>query len=118
MKKHLAILTAALVATTMSSVFTPARAAAVTNAFFFHGQTADQANKLNGTPTATWSTTTATGTVPITQSTTGVASADFAGNPLGAYWSAPFSGTLSGGLQLDWWWTGNAEAQLLGLATD
>lgn len=111
------MLIAALVAASVSVAFAPASAGAVST-YYFHGTAADQANKLAGTPTATWNTSAPAGAVPVTQSTTGVANADFAGNPLGAFWSAPFTGTLSGGLQLDWWWTGNPEAQLIGLAMD
>ncbi|HVH65532.1 MAG TPA: hypothetical protein VM674_05805, partial [Candidatus Acidoferrum sp.] len=108
---------AAVVAASFSVVFAPVSAGAA-NAFYFHGTAIDQANKVNGTPTATWNSSPPTGTIPVTQSTSPLANADFAGNPLGAYWQAPFNGTLSGGLQLDWWWTGNPTAQLVGLSMD
>jgi hypothetical protein len=88
-----------------------------TTAFcYFHGVPGDQANKAT-TPggTATFNDTAPTGTVPITQVATPFANRDFVGNPLSAFWKGPFTGSVSGLLELKWFWsTSNAEATALG----
>ena len=117
MKRSL-LLVGAFVAATFMGLAGPVPAAA-TSAFYFHGTAADQANKIAGSPTATFSSGPTTGSTPVTQTTSPAANRDFAGNPLAAYWTGAFTGTLSGDLQLDWWWsTTNATAQLLGLSMD
>src|SRR5947209_623512 len=107
-----------LVATALAIVFAGSRpsapahaAAAATSTYYFHGQAADQANKANAPGTATFDQTAPTGATPITQQTTGVATQDFAGNPLAAYWSGPFSGTVGGALNLKWYWSSSATVQ-------
>src|SRR5919109_5390793 len=93
---------------------------AAANTYYFHGTAADQANKgtTPGAGTATFNTTAPTGTIPATQTGSPLANGDVAGNPLAAYWTGPFSGTLSGDIQLNWVWSGNAEATALGLDMD
>lgn len=80
--------------------------------YYFKGDAADQANKATMAPsTATFDQGPPDGAVPITQTTTPLANADFVGNPLAASWSGPFSGTITGVLDLQWYWsTPNAEA--------
>jgi hypothetical protein len=83
---------------------------------YFHGVAGDQANKATiPGGTATFNDTAPTGTVPITQTTSPFANRDFVGNPLAAFWKGPFTGTVSGLLELKWFWsTTNAEATALG----
>src|SRR2546421_9903244 len=83
---------------------------ATTNTYFFHGTAADQANKTTPPGTATFNTTAPSGAAFVTQTSSSLANRDLAGNPLAAYWSGPFSGTLGGDIQLNWYWSGNAEA--------
>src|SRR3954447_3463126 len=80
--------------------------------FYFHGTAADQANKATVPGgTATFDPSAPTGSVPVTQTTTPLANRDFVGNQLSAYWSGPFSGSISGLLELSWFWsTTNAAA--------
>src|SRR5207237_762686 len=91
-------LAAAVILPTTRAGGTSAHAAATaTGTYYFHGQAADQANKVNAPGTATFDQTAPTGGAPVTQQTTGVANQDFAGNFLAAYWNGPFSGTVDGG---------------------
>src|SRR4051794_26064564 len=84
---------------------------AATGTYWFHGKDTDQADKaavlVNDTAIsgATFNQTPPTGATPVTQTTTGVANEDFVGNPLTLYWHGPFTGTISGQLQLNWYWT-------------
>src|SRR5438067_1956979 len=89
--------------------------------YYFKGDPADQANKVvNDTAsstigTATFDTSPPTGTVPVTQTGSPFTNEDYVGNPLSAYWSGPFSGTVSGVLDLKWYWsTQNPETIALG----
>src|SRR5947207_6876207 len=86
--------------------FMPASTAAAAGTYWFHGQPTDQADKANGVANATFDQTSPSGTVPVVQTTTGVANQDFIANPLTAYWHGAFpAGTLTGQLVFDWWWT-------------
>ena len=89
-----------------------ARAATSSNTYFFHGQGAPAATaSFDGSPPS--------GATPQTQSSSWLANRDYAGDPLAAYWTGSYSGTLGGSLQLDWWWsTANASAALAGLGMD
>jgi hypothetical protein len=86
-------------------------ATAATGTYWFHGNATDQVDKqaalTNSTAIsgATFNQTPPTGLTPVTQTTTGIANEDFVGNPLTLYWHGPFTGTVSGQLVLDWWWT-------------
>jgi hypothetical protein len=84
---------------------------AATGTYWFHGNPTDQVDKeatlgdetlISG---ATFNQTPPTGATPITQTTTGIANEDYVGNPLTLYWHGPFTGTISGQLQLNWYWT-------------
>jgi hypothetical protein len=99
-----------------SRVSPVAAEAASSPAFYFHGTPDDQANKATVPGgTATFDANPPTGTVPIMQTTSPFANEDFVGNPLAAYWSGPFTGSVSGLLELSWYWsTANAEAAALG----
>jgi hypothetical protein len=98
----------------------PPAARADSATYWFHGQADDQATKFTQTPgTATFSTTAPTGTVPITQTGSPFATEDVVGNELAIYWSGPFSGTVSGNLELHWWWSSpNVEGTVLGNSVD
>ena len=84
--------------------------------YYFNGQPTDQANKATATPgTATFGSIAPTSPVPITQTTSPFTNADFVANLLGAFWSGPFSGNVTGVLDLRWYWsTPNPEAVALG----
>src|SRR5205807_5553 len=87
-------------------VLMPPSIAAAAGTYWFHGQPTDQADKANGVANATFDQTSPSGTVPVVQTTTGVANQDFIANPLTAYWHGAFpAGTLTGQLVFDWWWT-------------
>jgi len=109
--------TAALVAAMYVIAAAPVDRAAG-NTYFFHGTATDEANKTTPPGTATFNTTAPSGTVFVTQTSSPDANRDVPGNPLAAYWSGPFSGTLSGDIQLNWFWSGNLEAAALGLDMD
>ena len=86
-------------------------ATAATGTYWFHGKATDQVDKQaaltnsNAISSATFNQTPPMGVTPVTQTTTGLANEDFVGNPLTLYWHGPFTGTVSGQLVLDWWWT-------------
>src|SRR5258708_39734020 len=79
--------------------------------YYFKGDPADQANKVandtvSGTiGTATFDTSPPTGTAPITQTGSPFSNEDFIGNPLAIYWSGPFSGSVSGVLDVKLYWS-------------
>lgn len=89
---------------------------AATGTFYLKGDPADQTNKIvNDVGSATFDQTPPTGAVPITQTGSPFTNEDFVGNGLGFYWTGPFSGTVSGVLDLNWYWnTPNAETIALG----
>lgn len=87
----------------------PKPAHAATNTYFFHGAAASP----------TFDTSAPTAAAPQTQTASPLANRDYAGDPLSAWWQGSFAGTLSGSMQLDWWWSSaNATAILLGLGMD
>src|SRR5712664_469353 len=109
MRRTLALV-ASLAFSLASLVFDVPAAALVSDAstFYFHGQADDDATKqcalLLSTcvGTATFSKIAPVSTDPqVIQTTTGVANQDFVANPLTAYWSGSFSGTVQGQLALD-----------------
>src|SRR5258706_1116861 len=84
---------------------------AATGTFSFHGTPQDQVNKQQelvdstNRGTATFDQIPTTGVVPVTQTGTFAANADFVGNPLAIFWRGSFSGTVNGTLQLNWFWS-------------
>jgi len=89
--------------------------------YYFKGDPADQANKVandtaSGTiGTATFDTAPPTGTAPVIQTGSQFTNEDYVGNPLGIYWSGAYTGTVSGVLDLKWYWsTQNPETIALG----
>jgi hypothetical protein len=85
--------------------------------YYLKGDPADQANKItaNTIGTATFDTSPPTGAAPITQTGSPATNEDFVGNGLGIYWSGPFSGSVSGVLDLRAYWsTANPETIALG----
>lgn len=98
-------------------VVTPRPATAATvQTYYFHGAggATDDANRVAGTPTATFNQSAPTGTTESTQTATGFANPDFVGNPLGIYWASSFTGAISGTVHFDWYWS---TANPLDLAT-
>jgi hypothetical protein len=88
--------------------------------YYLSGGAGDQATKATQTPgTATFTTTAPTGTAPVTQTGSWLASTDVPGDPLSFYWSGPYSGSVSGVLDLNCFWsTQNGETIALGATVD
>lgn len=84
--------------------------------YYLSGEPGDQANKATAAPgTATFSTNAPAGAVIITQTSSPFTNADFVANPLGASWTGAFSGTVTGVLDLSWYWsTANPATVALG----
>ncbi|MEA2337215.1 MAG: hypothetical protein QOE82_1222 [Thermoanaerobaculia bacterium] len=89
--------------------------------YYFKGDPADQANKVandlasSTIGTATFDTSPPTGTAPVVQTGSPFTNEDYVGNPLGIYWSGAFSGTLTGVMDVKWYWsTLNPETIALG----
>jgi hypothetical protein len=84
-----------------------ATAAATSTTYYFHGAADpnDDANRANGTPSATFDQTAPTGSSDSTQTGTGNANPDSGGNPLAVYWQGPFAGRISGNMHFDWYWS-------------
>lgn len=94
---------------------------AQTTTYYFKGNPDDQVNKVGNDTvsatigTATFDTTPPTGLVPVTQTGSPFTNEDYVGNPLGIYWSGNFSGSVSGVIDLQWYWsTQNAATIALG----
>src|SRR5258705_5136093 len=100
----------ALICTGLSFLLTVSLAAQAT-VYYLKGDPADQANKVandtvSGTiGTATFDKTAPTGAAPVTQTGSPFTNEDYVGNPLGIYWSGNFTGTVSGVLDLQWYWS-------------
>jgi hypothetical protein len=94
--------------------------AAAASTYYFHGGPADDANRIGGTPTATFDATAPTGATPSTQtSAPRLLAASPCGDMKDAYWTGAFTGTISGHIHIDWWWqTTNAEAIAVGTQQD
>src|SRR5258707_8503795 len=110
----------ALICVVLSFSLTASLAAQATF-YYLEGAPADQANKVvNDTASSTIGTATfdkaaPTGPAPVTQTGSPFTNEDYVGNPLGVYWSGNFSGSVSGVLDLQWYWsTPNAETVALG----
>jgi hypothetical protein len=101
---------ARLILVALVALFLSTTVAAQTT-YYFKGDPADQANKVandtasNTIGTATFDTSPPTGTAPVIQTGSPLTNEDFVGNPLGIYWSGPFSGTVSGVLDLKLYWS-------------
>jgi hypothetical protein len=107
--RSLIVVSAALALVLSGVALMPPSTAAAAGTYWFHGQPTDQGDKANGVAQATFNQTAPTGTLPVVQTTTGVANQDFVANPLTAYWHGAFpAGTLTGQLVFDWWWTAAA----------
>ena len=107
-RRALIISMASIVAGVGIGSFVPLTAHAAPQTFYFHGTTADQANRTNSAPTATFSTTAPSGSTDILQ--TGddpVANEAVPENPFIIYWegTALNNVSLTGDLTLDWWWS-------------
>lgn len=82
-----------------------AAAASVDAKYFFTGTPQDQANKIAGTRTASFSKTQPTGTTVITQETSPNCVDDIPGNSACAFWNGPYSGTIDGSVEICWYWS-------------
>src|SRR2546427_315165 len=99
---------AAVSAAVIGSLAGPVNARAATTTFYFHGTASDDASKASFAPTATFDTTapTATSAVGFTQTAEWPNDGpDFAEAPFDNFWVGNFSGTLSGSISFDWWWS-------------
>ncbi|HWW09228.1 MAG TPA: sialidase family protein [Candidatus Acidoferrales bacterium] len=98
----------------------PVAVAAQGTTYYFHGTSTDDVNRLNDTPTATFNVTAPTGTTDQTQTGTVNGSSTNSADKQSAYWlSTSLTGTLSGTMHFDWWWSSaNAEAIALGDSLD
>lgn len=86
--------------------------------FYFKGVTGDQANKIAGAPTATFSPGEPTGPT-VNQIGNWAGFPDEPGQDVAVYWVADFTGTIDGPVRIEWWWSSaNAEAHLFGLDVD
>jgi len=88
--------------------------------YYFHGTSSDDLNRLQDTPTATFTTTAPTGTTDQTQTGTVNGSSTNSADKQSVYWlSTSLTGALSGTMHFDWWWSSaNAEAIALGDSLD
>jgi hypothetical protein len=118
-RRTVALTTAALAAAggAAMTVSQPLGASAGT-VYFFHGTSNDDACRdevLAGTsqPCAFFDTTfpTSTSASGVTQTPGADGNANQSANALSVYWYGSFSGTVSGGLYLDWYWTGPPASQ-------
>jgi Ca2+-binding RTX toxin-like protein len=77
--------------------------------YWFAGLTEDEANKQAGPPfpagSLTWDQTAPTTAQEDIQKANFFASEDYAGNPIAAFWMAPWSGPIDQDVTLDWWWS-------------
>ena len=113
MRRHLALALALALSLTPALVSPAAATVTDPSTYYLHGQVTDQASKQlaladsTAKGAATFSHAVPALTDPqVAQTTTGAANQDFVGNPLAAFWSGPFSGTVQGQLTIDWYWSG------------
>ena len=72
--------------------------------YYFTGTATDQVDKLNGSNTASFSKTKPTGADEGSQNAEGGIGDGTPTDPTTAFWSAPYSGTIAGKVNLTWWW--------------
>ncbi len=107
--RFLLVVSASLALALSTVPLMPPSSAAAAGTYWFHGQPSDQTDKAIGVASATFNQSGPTGSVPVVQTTTGVANQDFVANLLTAYWYGPYpAGTLTGQLVFQWWWTAPA----------
>jgi hypothetical protein len=106
----------AVAASALTTVVRPLHVAAGT-VYFFHGTSNDDACRTQvltsgAQPCAFFDTTLPTSTGAGVSQTPGAdGNPNQSANALSVYWYGNFSGTVSGGLYLDWYWTGPPAAQ-------
>jgi hypothetical protein len=88
-------------------------ATSTVNTYYFHGGLADSANRTLTNSSATFSPVQPTGKVGAIQTAPQFANPDFAGNPLGINWTGTFSGSVSGNLSLNWFWSSRNPAAVI-----
>ena len=74
--------------------------------YYLTGSSADDGNKLAGSPTATFSKTAPNGSTDVTQSTNVVSTngAGSASDPGNAFWTGPYTGTIKAKVTVSWYW--------------
>lgn len=76
---------------------------------WFSGGPEDQATKLAGDPTATWTDATPTGSTPITQTSEGSVgtASGTPEDPASVFWTGEMPHTIEAGkdLEFEWWWS-------------
>jgi len=99
---------AALAIGAVGGLSRPLTAHAASQTYFFHGTATDDASKAEFQPTATFDTTapTNTGALGFTQAGEWPNDGpDFAESPFDDFWVGDFSGTVSGSVSFDWFWS-------------
>jgi hypothetical protein len=86
--------------------------------YYLHGLPEDQAYKSTGLPDdnhVTFKQIAPDQSNPVNQTTTSGGNENFVANQALAYWSGPFSGTITDNIKLEWYWsTPNADATVQG----
>ena len=86
--------------------------------YYFGGNPGDEAAKLAGAPTATFTTEEPTSPVAIQQKASLFANAEQQENLLSAFWKGPLSGQIIDSLTLEWWWSSDSSNAALGQAVN
>src|SRR5438105_11341152 len=74
--------------------------------FYFHGSATDDANRLAGTPSATFDANAPTGSSDVTQTGGVNGNANQPANMLSTYWlSTAYTGPINGTVSFDWYWS-------------
>jgi len=120
MRLGLGLLGGALLAGSLISGLTASPVLAQGTTYYFHGTATDDANRLADKPSATFSTVAPTGTTDATQTGTIAGLNTLSADSQSVYWlSTAITGSVSGTMHFDWWWSSaNAEAVLLGDSLD
>jgi hypothetical protein len=79
--------------------------------YYFHGTSSDDANRLAGTPTATFDGNAPTGSSDVTQTAGINGNANQPANTLSIYWlSTAYTGPINGTVSFDWYWSAASAA--------
>ncbi|MDX6214418.1 MAG: hypothetical protein QOG99_2 [Frankiales bacterium] len=75
--------------------------------YYLTGTANDDGNKTAGSPTATFSKTSPSGSTDITQSTNVLTNngPNAASDPGNAFWTGPYTGTIKGKVKVSWFWS-------------
>jgi hypothetical protein len=72
--------------------------------YYLTGAGNDDLAKVSGAPTATFSTKKPTGSSDSMQTTSPVVTQGASSDPGTAFWTAPYTGAISGRISVTWWW--------------